>query len=130
LDGSRGEGRVAEIRSAASARHRAQFRRDEWDWNTPKAYLHDEIATDRNNPTVNAHGIIYGATEASSDFIPWLDPVDNKAGLLKTEYRDPKTPSSKEDPIYADSPYWGKRRSGTATPTSITRCMTARDGCG
>jgi hypothetical protein len=79
----------------------------EWDWNTPKAYLHDEIATDRNNPTVNAHGIIYGATEASSDFIPWLDPVDNKAGLLKTEYRDPKTPSTKEDPIYADSPYWG-----------------------
>ena len=80
----------------------------EWDWNTPKAYLHDEISTDRNNPTVNAHGIIYGSTEASSDYIPWLDPVDNKSGLLKTEYRDPKTPSTKEDPIYADSPYWGK----------------------
>jgi hypothetical protein len=79
----------------------------EWDWNTPTAYLHDEIATDRNNPTVNAHGLIYGATEASSDFIPWLDPVDNKSGLLKTEYRDPKTPSSKTDPIFAESPYWG-----------------------
>ncbi len=79
----------------------------EWDWNTPKAYLHDEIATDRNNPTVNANGLIYGATEASSDFVPWLDPVDNKSGLLKTEYRDPKTPSSKEDPIFGASPYWG-----------------------
>jgi len=79
----------------------------QWDWNTPKAYLHDEIATDRNNPTVNAHGIIYGATEASSDFVPWLDPVDNKSGLLKTEWRDPKTPTSKEDPIYGESPYWG-----------------------
>ena len=79
----------------------------EWDWNTPQAYLHDEIATDRNNPTVNAHGLIYGATEASSDFIPWLDPVDNKSGLLKTEYRDPKTPTSKEDAIYGESPYWG-----------------------
>ena len=79
----------------------------EWDWNTPTGYLHDEIATDRNNPTVNANGIIYGATEASSDFIPWLDPIDNKSGLLKTEYRDPKTPTSKTDPIFANSPYWG-----------------------
>jgi hypothetical protein len=80
----------------------------EWDWNTPKAYLHDEISTDRNNPTMNGHGLIYGATEASSDFVPWLDPVDNKSGLLKTEFRDPKTPSTKNDPIFAPSPYWGE----------------------
>jgi hypothetical protein len=80
----------------------------QWDWNTPQAYLHDEIATDRNNPSVNANGLIYGATEASSDFVPWLDPVDNKSGLLKTEYRDPKLDSTKTDPIYGDSPYWGK----------------------
>jgi len=79
----------------------------EWDWNTPQAYLHDEIATDRRNPTVNQHGIIYGATEASSDYIPWLDPVDNKSGLLKTEFRDPKTPTTKTDPIYGASAYWG-----------------------
>ena len=39
--------------------------------------------------------------------IPWLDPVDNTAGLIKTEYRDAKTPSSKEDPIYGASAYWG-----------------------
>ncbi len=79
----------------------------EWDWNTPTAYLHDEISTDRNNPAVNAHGLIYGSTEASSDFIPWLDPVDNKSGVLKTEYRDPKLNSTKSDPIYGESPYWG-----------------------
>src|SRR3954470_9236515 len=33
-----------------------------WDWGTPKMYLHDEISTDRRNPTVNANGPIYGAT--------------------------------------------------------------------
>ena len=33
----------------------------EWDWADPKAYLHDEIATDKRNPTVNANGLIYGA---------------------------------------------------------------------
>jgi hypothetical protein len=75
----------------------------EWDWNTPKAYLHDEIATDRNNPSVNAHGIIYGSTEASSDFIPGRS-VDSKSGLLKTEYRDPKTPSTKSDRSMANRP--------------------------
>src|SRR6185312_14097100 len=57
----------------------------EWDWNTPTAYLHDEIASDRRDPTVNPHGIIYGSPEESSDFIPWLDPVDNKSGLIKSE---------------------------------------------
>jgi hypothetical protein len=79
----------------------------EWDWNTPTAYLHDEIATDRRNPTVNPHGIIYGSPEESSDFIPWLDPVDNKSGLIKSEYRDPKTPTTKNDAIFQESPYWG-----------------------
>jgi hypothetical protein len=79
----------------------------QWDWNTPTTYLHDEIATDRNNPTVNSNGLIYGATEASSDMIPWLDPVDNTAGLLKTEFRDPRTPSTSSERAIAESPYWG-----------------------
>ena len=47
-----------------------------WDWGTPKMYLHDEIATDRRNPTVNANGPIYGATEWSTDHVPVLDPVN------------------------------------------------------
>jgi len=79
----------------------------EWDWSTPQTYLHDEISTDRRNPTVNPHGLIYGSPEESSDFIPWLDPVDNKSGLIKSEYRDPKTPTTKTAPQYAESPYWG-----------------------
>jgi hypothetical protein len=39
----------------------------EWDWADPKAYLHDEIATDKRDPTRNANGLIYGATELSTD---------------------------------------------------------------
>ena len=31
-----------------------------WDWSDPKAYLHDEISTDKRKPTVNAYGKIYG----------------------------------------------------------------------
>jgi len=78
-----------------------------WDWGTPKMYLHDEAATDRRNPTVNANGPIYGAPEWSSDYVPVLDPVNHRASLLKVPVRDPNTPSSVNDPIMAPSPYWG-----------------------
>src|SRR5438132_3272634 len=37
-----------------------------WDWSSPKAYLHDEISTDKRKPTLNAYGKIYGATEEST----------------------------------------------------------------
>ena len=49
----------------------------EWDWADPKAYLHDEVSTDRRNPTLNANGKIYGALELSADYLPLLDPVRN-----------------------------------------------------
>ena len=38
----------------------------QWDWADPKAYLHDEIATDKRNPTVNAYGPLYGSPEESA----------------------------------------------------------------
>ena len=77
-----------------------------WDWAAPKAYLHDEVATDRRNPTVNANGLIYGAPEESTDFVPILDPIRNARSQLKIPVRDPKTPSSKDNAM-APSPYWG-----------------------
>ena len=50
-----------------------------WDWAGPKDYLHDEISTDKRNPRVNANGLIYGATEESTDLFPVLDPVKHTA---------------------------------------------------
>jgi hypothetical protein len=78
------------------------------DWATPKAYLHDEISTDRRDPTVNAHGLIYGSTELSTDFVPIVDPVKNARSQVKLPVRDPKTPNTADDPILAPSPYWGE----------------------
>ena len=77
-----------------------------WDWAGPKDYLHDEISTDKRNPTVNANGLIFGATEESTDLFPVLDPINHKATQVKMPVRDPKTPSSK-DSATAPSPYWG-----------------------
>ena len=78
-----------------------------WDWATPKAYLHDEISTDRRNPTVNAYGPLYGSPENSTDNLPILDPVKNTITQVKIPVRDPKTPSIKDDPVLAPSPYNG-----------------------
>jgi hypothetical protein len=79
-----------------------------WDWNSPKAYLHDENSTDRRNPTLNANGKIYGSPEESSDFIPVLDPVTNSRSQVKALVLDPETPSSKDNDIPNPSPYWGR----------------------
>src|SRR5437660_1133160 len=79
----------------------------EWDWADPKAYLHDEIATDKRNPTLNGNGLIYGATELSTDYLPVLDPVNSVTSQVKLPVRDPKTPSSADDKVVAPSPYWG-----------------------
>src|SRR6266705_4552018 len=79
----------------------------EWDWADPRAYLHDEIATDKRNPTLNGNGLIYGATELSMDYLPVLDPVNSVTSQVKLPVRDPKTPSSADDKVVARSPYWG-----------------------
>jgi len=78
----------------------------EWDWADPKAYLHDEVSTDRRNPTLNANGSIYGALELSADYLPVLDPVRNTASRVPLTVRDPTTEPGAGPPTQA-SPYWG-----------------------
>src|SRR5690348_11012471 len=77
----------------------------QWDWADPKAYLHDEIATDKRNPTINANGLIYGSPEESSDRLPVLDPVRNTTSRVKVPYRDPDTPGQPK-PLQP-STFWG-----------------------
>lgn len=64
------------------------------DWMDDKHYLHDLIASDRRNPTVNAYGPLFGSPEYSSDTIPILDPVKNTATTFTAPVRDPDMPLS------------------------------------
>ncbi len=50
------------------------------------------------------------ARPIDTDFAPVLDPVKNTAAAIKVPVRDPKTSSSKDDPMYAASSYWGDER--------------------
>jgi len=86
------------------------------DWMNEKQYLHDLIASDRRNPTVNAYGPLYGAPEYSSDDMPILDPVKNTWTSFRLPVRDPQMPlnlgpghAAALDPM-APSPYWGSER--------------------
>jgi len=82
----------------------------QWDWADPKAYLHDEISTDKRNPKINANGLIYGSPEESRDYLPVLDPVHNTISQVKVPYRDPDTPGQPKplepSAVWGDEAIW------------------------
>jgi hypothetical protein len=79
----------------------------QWDWADPKAYLHDQVSTDKRKPTVNPYGKSYGSTEESAEYFPVLDPVTNTATKVKMPVRDADMESTKTNTM-APSPYWGE----------------------
>jgi hypothetical protein len=80
----------------------------QWDWADPKAYLHDVASTDRRNPRINANGLLYGALEASADYLPVLDPVRHTATQVPLTVRDPATRPATPATMPQPSPYWGE----------------------
>jgi hypothetical protein len=83
------------------------------DYADAKHYTHDEISTDKRNPTVNGYGLIFGSPEFSTDNLPILDPVKNTITTFHAPVRDEDMPYSLGPgnaaalkPL-APSPYWG-----------------------
>ncbi len=98
-----------------------------WDWGTPTMYLHDEISTDRRKPTINANGPIFGSPEWSTDFVPVLDPVSNRAYDIKVPVRDPEDADVEDrSDVRALRPTGAASRSGTARPDRTIRCSMTR----
>src|SRR5262245_19772121 len=115
-----------ELPAAAPARPQGRERNvvvTLWDWADPKAYLHDEIASDKRNPTVNPNGPIYGALEASADYMPVVDPKTHTATQIKLTVRDPKTPSEANTPPAQPSPYWGEETIWTSQANAHSFAM-------
>ena len=62
-----------------------------WEWGSEIDYIHDEIATDKRDPRVNANGPVYGVN-ISNDKLAILDPVTHVATNLNVPLRvDPST---------------------------------------
>jgi hypothetical protein len=94
-----------------------------WDWADPKVYLHDEIASDKRKPTINANGPIFGALEASADYMPVVDPTRNNATRVELQVRDPKTPSEGDTPPTKPSVYWGEEAIWTSQSNAHSFAM-------
>ena len=80
-----------------------------WDWADPKAYLHDEVATDRRNPTAQRQRLLYGALELSTDYVPVLDPVRNTASQIQADRPRPEHAADAAPTMLQPSPYLGQR---------------------
>jgi hypothetical protein len=60
-----------------------------WDMGTDHSYMHDEIATDKNNPTVNAYGPVY-TVSAGHGALTIVDPVRNSSEEIEIPTRSPR----------------------------------------
>ena len=97
-----------------------------WDWATPQTYFHDEISTDRRNPTVNANGPVYGVHENGSDFMSVVDPVTHTATQVPIPVRNPNTPFSSPRQSQAASPYWGEEAIWNSKATAHSATIDAK----
>ncbi|HEY8519271.1 MAG TPA: carboxypeptidase-like regulatory domain-containing protein [Gammaproteobacteria bacterium] len=78
-----------------------------WDWGTPTSYMHDEIVTDKRNPTVNAGGPVY-AVSSGHGKITILDPKTHitREVVIPTR-QDPREIPSRFPPPTSPSPFFG-----------------------
>ncbi len=79
----------------------------QWDWAEPTTYLHDTVSSDRRDPTVNTYGKLYGSPEWSTDEIPILDPMSHQVSYTTVPQAEPGMHTSRDDSIFAASPFWG-----------------------
>lgn len=78
-----------------------------WDVGGPQDFMHDEVATDKRNPTVNAFGPIY-AVSAGHGTINVVDPVTNDSYKVVIPTRDdPRKVSTRFPPAVKPSNFWG-----------------------
>jgi hypothetical protein len=80
-----------------------------WEWGSDNAFVHDEITTDKRNPTLNGDGLIYGL-DHHNDQLLRLDPVTHATSTSPVPVRDPYVPPDSPLLKYSDfaaSPYWG-----------------------
>jgi hypothetical protein len=98
-----------------------------WDWGHASSFVHDEITTDKRDPTVNAGGPLYGVS-MSDDKLLIVDPNLHTAREIQVPVRDPATPSYYPiEPGFEPSPFWGDEPIMNA-PANVHNPMMDRDG--
>ena len=94
-----------------------------WDWGQTSSFIHDEVATDKRDPRLNAGGPVYGVS-AGHGTIAMVDPIANSSTELTIPVRsDPEImptrfPSAQIQPSYywGDELLWGVRPNERSDP--------------
>ena len=80
-----------------------------WDWAGETSYVHDEVTTDKRDPTVNGGGLVYGVS-ITTDKLVITDTARHRSIELDVPLREPRemVPSMfPTAPGFEPSPYWG-----------------------
>ncbi len=78
-----------------------------WDWGGNLSYIHDEVATDKRNPTVNGNGRVYGV-DFTGDKLLWVDPVEHESGEIPIATLAPGASSYLPQQLTIPSAYYGE----------------------
>ena len=111
------------------AGRRAQRRRHALGLGLDNSFMHDEVSTDKNDPTVNGYGPVYAAS-AGHGKLSVVDPVENKTYEITIPTRDdPRKVSSRFPPAAMPSNFWGMRHLwGVENPADPHNPMMDRKG--
>ena len=59
----------------------------QWDWAAPDSFIHDNVSTDKRNPTMYAYGNVYGADRTGGGRLWVLDPLEHTVKMLLVQPR-------------------------------------------
>ena len=81
-----------------------------WDWGTDHSFMHDQVSTSKQNPTVNAGGRIY-AVSAGHGTLVILNPKTNETNEIEIPTRTDRTQvTPRFPPPNPPSLWWGSER--------------------
>ena len=81
-----------------------------WEWGNETSYVHDEVTTDKRDPTVNADGLVYGVS-ITQDTLVITDTENHQSLELEIPLRESADMVPSMFPTAAGfepSPYWGE----------------------
>ena len=81
-----------------------------WEWGNETSYVHDEVTTDKRDPTVNADGLVYGVS-ITQDTLVITDTENHQSLELEIPLRESPDMVPSMFPTAAGfepSPYWGE----------------------
>ncbi|MDD9888918.1 MAG: carboxypeptidase-like regulatory domain-containing protein [Gammaproteobacteria bacterium] len=86
----------------------------QWDWGNESSYIHDEITTDKRDPTINAGGLVYGVDGGHGSLLELDTETHEWREIVIEVFDNPDNPAvtrfAQQFPVpsvfYGDEPLW------------------------